>query len=324
MINKFDFYNPNEKKRFLERYQERTAQVYGMALAKCATSERFYGKDVSEFTYEEYVHLLQSLNARSYSSIMSQHSAIRQYIEFAIKINFANPNRLLAAPDGKFSANVANLFKPDDLMQFLRADAREQQYLTSEELDEFIEFCANAQDAALIQALRAGIKGIRSEELINLQIHDINTLEQYVELRDSNGERLLNVDRKTINLLLEADKQKKYLRKNGESTHRHSNAFYLPETPYVFKPTGRKNVNQPVNDQILRRRLASLANLYGNPFLNITNIWTSGMIEYGQKLKKQHGKLTLQHYEEMCRKYGRPVDSASMVRTSLGKYIEGV
>lgn len=324
MINEFNFYNSNEKRRFLEQYQDSTAYVYGSVLAKISESERFYNKDVSSFTVEEYTRLLQSLNARSYSSIMTQHSAIRRYIDFAIKINFADPNRFLTAPDGTTSPNIANMFTPQDLMKFLRGDAREQQYLTSEELDEFIEFCANAQDAALIQALRAGIKGIKSEELINLQIHDINTLEQYVELHDSNGERLLNVDSKTINLLLEADKQKKYLRKNGESTHRHSNAFYLPETPYVFKPTGRKNVKQPVNDQILRRRLASLANLYGNPFLNITNIWTSGMIEYGQKLKKQHGKLTLQHYEEMCRKYGRPVDSASIVRTSLGKYIEGV
>lgn len=309
---------------FLERYPDRSAKVYGTALEKCAESERFYGKDVSSFTIDEYTKLLQSLNARSYSSIMTQHSAISRYIDFAIEIRFADPNRFLSTPDGKFSANIAKMFTVQDLMQFIREDAREHQYLTSKELDEFIEFCANDQDAALIQALREGIKGKGSEELINLQIQDINTLESTVQLRDSDGERTLKVDSKTIDLLIEAHNQPQYLRRNGESTHKHMTFFYLPETPYVFKPTGKKNVKQPASRQLLSRRLATLADMYGNPFLNITNILTSGMIEYGRKLKEQYGKLELKHYEEMCEKYRRPISSASIVRTSLGKYIEEV
>lgn len=312
-----ELYNPEVKENFLKSQSPNSYKVYHRVLAKIAVSERFYGKDVSSFIPEEYTELLHSLNASSPNSIATQHSVIHNYIKFAVENGGASPNRLVD--------NVAAMFTNEELEQFIRADARENQILTSDELDEFVDFCYNEQDAALVQALREGIKGIGSAELINLKICDIDAANKTVQLHDRNASRTLEISPKAIDLLLEAHHQEKYWRRNGESTSKKSTYFYLPQTEYVFKPNGQHRM-EPVNAQILRRRLNTLANWHGNPFLNVTNVWKSGAAEYGRQLMKEYGVdvLETRHYEMICERYGINPARTSSIRQSIGEYIDGV
>lgn len=311
-----ELYNPEVKENFLKSQSPNSYKVYHRVLTKIAVSERFYDKDVSSFIPEEYTELLHSLNASSPNSIATQHSVIHNYIKFAVENGGASPNRLVD--------NVAAMFTNEELEQFIRADARENQILTSDELDEFVAFCYNEQDAALIQALREGIKGTGGEELINLKIQDININERTVNLHSVDGDRTLKVDYETIKLLLEAHRQDKYWRKNGESTSKKSKHLYLSPTDHIFKPTGQRL--EPVNYQILRRRLKTLADWHGNSFLNVTNVWMSGAAEYGRKLMMEYNveQLETKHYEMICKKYGIDPVRSSYVRRSIGAYIDGV
>lgn len=306
-------FNAEVKERYLKTLNSSSQYMYRKVLEKIAVMERFYNKDVSNFIYEEYTKLLYSLNAKSLVSIGTQHSIIRNYIQFAVDNGAASPNRLVD--------NVAAMFTKDDLVQFIRHDAKQNQIISSEELDELIDLCYNPQDAALIQALREGIKGTSCTELINLKINDINPI-GFIDLYDKDTERVITVSRKTIRLLIEAHKQDKYWRNNGESNNKKAPYFYLPKTEYIFKPTGKNNYEQ-VNDQILRRRLKVVAEWYGNPFLNITNIWLSGIVEYAQKLMQKYNvdKLSTEHYKEICYKYGINTKRIYYIRQLVEEYV---
>lgn len=314
-----ELYNPDVKNRFLATQEsEGTRYVYRSVLVKCAVTERFYSKDVCNFTYEEYTQLLYSFNAKSPNSITTYNSIVSSYIEYANKIGFSDPDRLVD--------NVAKMFTRQDLLQFIRADAMEYQYLNSDELDEFVNFCANEQDAALIQAIREGVRGVSGDELLNLRIQDIDVSNCILHLRGKNGERKLKVGQKTIDLLVSAHRQEKYWKRNGESTNKKVGFAYLPHTDFIFKPTGQYRT-EPATYQILRRRLSALAEWHDNAFLNITNVWKSGMIEYGQQIKKENDldHLTVRHYEEISERYGRTntPENASALKMEIGMYIDG-
>lgn len=316
MTDNLRLYNEEIKLRFLERYPKNTARVYHRVLSKCAPSEQFYNKDVCNFTIDEYTWLLKDLNAKSSNSIKTQNSAIKTYIDFANYVKFSDPNKLVL--------NVATMFKSKQLLQFVRADARERKYLDSEELDEFVEFCANEQDSALIQALREGIKGLEGDELINLKPEHINAERKEIQLFGENGNRVITVrDNRTIELLMAAYNQEIYLRKNGESTNKNSPHYYLPNTPYIFKPTGRDRV-EPANYQILRRRLKSVAKWYGNPFLTITNILKAGAIEYTQQMMAEKqisaSELTTTDYEKICIRYGINPARTTVIKQLITHY----
>lgn len=311
------FFNPEIKNRFLNSLEDSgTRRTYKSILMKCTEAERFHNKDVCNFNQEEYVDLLFNFNARSLASIATHNSTISSYIEYAIDSGFADPNRLVD--------NVAQMFSRQELLQFVRADAMERQYLNSEELDDFVNFCYNAQDAALIQVVREGVRGSSGDELIGLRIQDIDIQQGILHLRGKSGERELKVGGDTVDLLVQAHNQRQYWKRNGESTNKKSGFVYLPEVDYVFKPTGQKRL-EPVNYQILRRRLSTLAEWHNNPFLTVTNIWKSGMIEYGRKIKRENNlkELSVRHYEMISEKYGRSIDSAYWLKCDIGLFIDG-
>lgn len=304
-------YNKELKQRFLSQYRSSTADSYESVLSQCYDTEKFLNKDVCQFTHDEYASLLYNFEAKSLSSLTSKNSTIKRYIEFCIKEGYV-PSRL----------NVAENFDRATLRQFIRKDALKYKFISSKELDDVIEKCINAQDAVIFQLLREGVKGEGSEELINLTINDVDEENNILTLRSDNNVREHKVSDKTIELIKEAYKQKYYYPKNGETQNEKIKQYYLPDSPYIIKMTGKKRKGR-ASRQIVQRRVKFIAEWWGNPFLTPSNVWTSGQIEYAKQIKTKKGvdRLEPDDYREICRRFGLSEHQWERVKSDIQMYI---
>lgn len=304
-------YNRQLKEEFLQQYRESTADSYESVLSQCYNTEQFFNKDVCQFTQEEYASLLYNFEAKSLTSLTTKNSILKKYIDFCIPRGYV-PSQ----------TNIARNFDRETLRQFIRKDALKYKFISSKELDDVIEKCINAQDAVIFQLLREGVRGEGSEELINLTINDVDEENNILILRSDNNVREHKVSNKTIELIKEAHKQKYYYPKNGETENEKVKRYYLSDSPYIIKMTGKKRMGR-ASRQIVQRRVKFIAEWWGNPFLTPSNVWTSGQIEYAKQIKTKKGvdKLEPDDYREICRRFGLSEHQWERVKSDIQMYI---
>jgi len=198
------------------------------------------------------------------------------------------------------------------------------------------DFCNNAQDAAIILLPFIGLRGRQIqdnplEEMRNLRLEHINKDKNTIKVIRNDGNNyyehrmLNNIDDKVIELLIDAYNQEKYLKNNGEISDwmiiRRNTEMELLNTGYILKPT-KKGTNEKVSKGVISQRLNMIKDLYGNPFISITNLWLSGMVEYGKQIKKEKGReLIGNDYKEICRRFGHDEVYYSKIKQIISKYI---
>jgi len=282
MSNNLKLYNREFKERFLSKYPDERAKFYASVLAKAYKYERALNKDMAEFNVDEIKDWLMSLDATSLASLTTAVSVARQYARFAIEERFVN--KLI---------NDYDLFDRSLLNQYVSKVAIEEKYLTKEEFEKLVNLAYNASDAVILQLLWEGVKGENTEEIRNLRPEDVDRINNILTLRRDDGStRKVQVSDRLIELIDKAYNEEKYYNNNGMSTQVKCNYAYLANTGYVVRPAG-KNKKGRVTDQVVQRRVRLLARAFENPFLTITNIWMSGMIEYAKKYMQKKGLTKL-------------------------------
>lgn len=312
MVYGYKLYNEEFKKRFLEQYPEETAKFYASVLAKAYTYEKFLEKDMAAFNVDEIKSWLLSLDATTLASLTTSVSVARQYTNFAIKERFVD--KLI---------NDYDMFDRKTLRQYVSKIAEKKRYISKEEFDKFVDSIYNASDAVIFQLLWEGVKGENTEEIRNLRPEDVDAENRILTLRRDDGTtRQVKVSDKLIQLIFDAYNEEKYYNNNGMSTQPKCTFTYLPNTGYVVRPAGRNKTGR-IDDQIIQRRVRLLARALGNPFLTITNIWLSGMIEYAKQYMKEKGltSLSMNDYKEICKRYGQNEDLWYSVKTNIDPYL---
>jgi hypothetical protein len=284
-FDKFDLYNKDFKIMFLETYEERTQEALGFTFKKAGEVERNLGKDIYEFNREEFNDLFKNFNAKSKIAIAQKISIIRKYIDFAIE---------QGRPVLSGINIVGNFFGEDYYDLFVSKTALENKFITTQEdIDDIIEFCANEQDAALIKLTTLGFT---VEEIQNLKIEDCHLQSSKIDIKDENGKiiRVIELDERTNDLLKDTINQTIYLVNNGEPVPTaRVTKFPLKNTGYVFRATKRSR-DEIIPRALINRRMGNIFTLLDYPFLNITNLWWSGVVIYAKKLKEESGKAKLE------------------------------
>jgi GTP:adenosylcobinamide-phosphate guanylyltransferase len=283
-FEKYDLYNPEFKIMFIETYEENTQQFLAFTFKKAAEVEFNLGKDIYELNREEFNDLFKNFNAKSKIAIAQKISIIRKYIDFAIE----QGRPVLSG------INIVGNFMGEDYYDlFVSKTALDNKFITNQaDLDDMIEFCANAQDACMIKLTTIGVT---VEEIQNLRTEDCHRVSNTLDLRNDKDEiiRTLEIDEKAMNLVFDAINQERYENNNGEpSPTSRIKSFPLKQTGYVFRATKRsKDIKIP--RALIARRLGNIFTLLDYPFLNITNLWWSGVVLYAKKLKEESGKTEL-------------------------------
>jgi integrase len=286
-------YNQDLKNRFLSLYPEKTRRFYKYVLVKAYETERTMKKDIYDFSEQELEILLFQYNNKSVQSIQSTICVLKQYIDFCINKNYGF----------QLKNHLDTSKRYGDLQKYI--DLKSQQYITKEDLEDIVGLCVNAQDSVIFSLLFDGIKGENSEEIVNLQIKDCNFKNNTLTLTKNNGEtRSLVASDLTMALIQEAMNETEYIKNNGvESPDMKVKTYKVDSTPYVVRISARESLGS-INPVNIIARINRIKMWYGNPFLTVTNIWLSGMLNELKKSKQENSRLTKQNYIDVNEKYG--------------------
>lgn len=289
--------NEELKQRFLNKYTEDTRYYMNYIIHADVVKmmEEKRDKDLYEFSRDELLQLIGELNPSSPQAAITQLSVIRKYIDFAIVNGYLTTG-----------INFANLIKSEDIEGVVNKQAMDLKYVTKEEIIDITNSLNNAIDAAFLMLLFEGVRGERLSEIVNLKKEDIDYNNNKLKLIDDKDQvRYKKVSEETINILNEASNQTDYL----VIVETRSLEFTKPlqDTNYIIRTTSTKD-NSPAKYRTLLAKLRSIKNELGNPYLTVTSIWESGMINYAKEMMKEKGitKLTTEHYKEISKWAGRP------------------
>lgn len=281
-LKKFNLFNRDLKMEFATSlYEETTIPVLLFTFQKTAEIEEMLNKDIYEFNREEIDELFLNFNSKTKQSVASKISMVKAYLDFCIDKGLVPP-----------MYNIISAFTGEEYYEkYINQTAVETQFINREELDDMINFCANAQDAVIIK-LR--YEGLSLDEISNLRMSDCK--DNPITLRDdkNNITRRLNVGRSTLNLIEEAYSQQYYLKANGEPNVKSvsSPTSVIKEGFYVVRPIIKSRFKKATK-QMLTQRMKRIFYLYDRPYLNSTNVWISGQIEMGKNILKESGRKIL-------------------------------
>jgi integrase len=248
--------------------------------------------------------LIKSRNTAS--GIMSY---IIGYVDFCIRRNLV-----------KHRENRFKILNKDDKYKFVSPHAEQNKYLSKEERRTCQAKLVNACDKLIIELIPLGVRGRTqigntNEELRNLRNEDVNFDEKELTLLNNDGETRIirNLDDYTLDLLRETINQKWYITNNGTSKNSDNESLkrVVNYTDYVFRNAG-SNKGGKVKYQYFGTRINKIIKEYcKNPYITITNLYFSGMIDYAKELllQKNGEPLDFSDYEKIRDKfdYGQPI-----------------
>jgi len=147
-------------------------------------------------------------------------------------------------------------------------------------------------------------KGNTLEELVNLKQSDVKWEKKRLYLTKNNGEmRWIEVDDYTLNLIKKVINEDFYIANNGLKTKPNDEGIYeetdrgriINPSEYVFRIPG-KNKHGKVEYQFFASRIQRMQKWLGNPYISISNLYFSAIIEYAKGEKKKKGELTKEDY----------------------------
>jgi hypothetical protein len=287
------------KEEFLESKRTSTARTIKSILLKVDEYEESIEKSVYDFNLDERDDfLLTKFSNKSKGTVRSTISYISDYINFCINKNLV-----------KHQENRFSLILSSEIENYVNTQAMKMKYLTKEERIRFQDSLKNPNDKLILELIPLGVRGRTeknntNEELINLTNDDAYNAEKtrQLVLRNNDGEERIieNLEDRTIELLIQTAKQKEYILNNGSNRSRKRNdiilsrgmgekSFPIIETDYLFKVCGKGKADK-VRPEYFNVKLNAIRCWIENPYINVTNLYFSGLIDYAKKIKEKKGE----------------------------------
>jgi len=305
-------YNSEFKERFLQRYKDNTSRFYKYIFLKSYKTENDLKKDIYDFDNIELDSLIKEYNNASIQSVQSVVSVLKQYLDFCIDQGFININYL------------QGIGTKEDFMRYLDVNAQNKKIITKLDLEDICNRCENPQDAICFALPFYGIKGEKCEEIINLKVTDCDFNNNKLLLTSNQGELryVENLPDFLMELLKDAIEKKEYVKNNGEeSVNMKAKTYNIKVTPYVFRISARENSEDQAKFFNVTSRINRIKLWYGNPYITITNLWISGMIDMAKKIKEEKGELIIDDYIEINKYYNYPHEYVYKTRARVEQYL---
>lgn len=293
------FVNPDRKNRFLnEEYpNESTKKTYGSLLKQLSKFEQEKDKDLCDFSYSEAVEVMIGLRKKTLRSLDVAQTIIIKYVDWCGKEGYSQ------------TVNNFKLLNKDDLQNYTHQIAKRISYITRDRLYEKVSDIYNYVDKALLVLLFEGVRGRTEkentfEELRNLKMTDVIKEENLIIVTRNNGDqRVIQVDKRTIDILLSAIKEEEYHKKNGEATGWFAK-YPLKKTPYILRTLDieRGNGDDKISVSAINMKFKIIRNNLRLSFLNPTLVFQSGLLERCEVIEKQINRpLESIHYKQIFR-----------------------
>lgn len=314
------------KNNYLMTIATETAKSYSMVLQVVDNTEQELQKSIYNFSLSEIEEMIVTrFNIKSPRTLDNKTSIIRMYVQYCID------NKLVPHNENRLSM----LIQGQD--RFVNISAFKSRYLSEDQIQECIDMLYNYQDKAIIKCPYLGIRGRTSisnscEEMINFQINENSkdTKNNTLRLEKNNGEvRFLKVSNYDMNIFLEAKNETVYVANNGEAIENFKggikNLAVNKCGDYVFRKLGA-NIHEPLDSSSIITKINRIKKYIGNPYITITSLYESGMINTGLRImKEQNRDLTKYDYIDIAAQfeYGNQPDQYwSIVKKLITKHLE--
>jgi len=292
--------DPEVKEEFLEKQMKSTRSYYRYILQLADDFEVKLSKSIYDFNTEERDELLivqyKNKNTFAFQSVLSP---LKTYVDFCIA-----PKNLVKHNENRFANILTSNYK-----EYINVQAKENSYISLSECRELQFRLKNYQDRLILELSSLGVrgrteKGNTLEELVNLKQSDVKWDKKRLYLTKNNGElRWIEVDDYTLNLIKKVINEDFYIANNGLKTKPNDEGIYeetdrgriINPSEYIFRIPG-KNKHGKVEYQFFASRIQRMQKWLGNPYISISNLYFSAIIEYAKEEKKKKGELTKDDY----------------------------
>lgn len=279
------------KKSFLHyiehKYVYNTYIKYRSFIFKVAWYEQtFSHKDLSEFTFQEVVDMLKFFNADTETSLNTQLSIVRKYMEVAVIQGYISNN-----------LDILSSLTKETLSNFINSKAKEERYLTKKELLSAVKELKNPQDKIIFLLIFDGIMGKAYKDLINLKVEDYCTTNHSIKV-DDKWYKLSRETEYALRYALEQDVYFMYYKENDKYIQYKLNS----NDPYIIR-SKKSKVDKPISTVGIRRRIDTCREYMNKEYVHGKTVWLSGIahrlieLERENQLELVHGQI-----KEYCNK----------------------
>ena len=297
--------DPEVKEEFLEKQMKSTRGYYRYILQLADDFEVKLGKPIYDFNTEERDELLivqyKNKNTFAFQSVLSP---LKTYVDFCIA-----PKNLVKHNENRFATILTSNYK-----EYIKS--KENYFIPLSESRELQSRLKNYQDRLILELSSLGVrgrteKGNTLEELVNLKQSDVKWEKKRLYLTKNNGElRWIKVDDYTLDLIKKVIDQDFYVANNGLKTKPNDDGIYettdrgriINPSEYIFRIPG-KNKHGKVEYQFFASRIQRMQKWLKNPYISISNLYFSAIIEYAKDEKKKKGELTKEDYIKINKRF---------------------
>lgn len=268
------------KEWFLEEmsdttFEESTIEFLRNIFSSLEESEKTFEKDVCEFTDEEAIDYLKSINSTSRVSLTNRSWYISKYHEWCY--NKGVTQNINDAFDIRTINKIVESIVPNDIM--------EQKIIKEDYFKECVEKLKNDIDKFILICLYYGARDDEFVSMRNLKITDLDEENKTIQLI---GRRLC-VDDYFIEHMKKAAEAEFYVQDEGVQSKNAGQTIYI-KNDYVIRSTAAKADeydDNPVKVSYIAKRVSMARLCFGDNSFQIRNISKNGLINF---IKKQFQK----------------------------------
>ena len=274
----FEFKVDSELKHdYLNEKVTSTGESDSFILRSVDEYETAKGKPIYNMHRDELNGMIaMQFNNPSVGAVTKNVSILRTYIDFCINKNVVThrENRLAT-------------FTVEDAKNLVNQQVLLKKFITREQLKEY------------------QCDGCTSEEIINLRMSDVDEENKTITLTQNDRKtRELEVSASTIELIKDVYAQKIYVENNGEMSN---NLRLSKPREIVINRVEDYILRIPSKDKFLKftsnlitSRMSRMQKYLDSPYLTITTLYQSGMIQSAMDIYKEKGEVDKDDYIDIC------------------------
>lgn len=269
-------YQPDRKQWFLDEsnYEEPVKQLLIRIFDSTELEEKTFGKDVSEFNEEEAIDLLKSYDSKSRRRLKNTAHYLSKYREW-----WKNKNNNVSMIDPFDNRTIDTIVE-----SIIPEESFNNMFFTKNDIMEYMDDILDDMNKFIIVAIFYSIKG---EDLVNLKMEDLNQEDMTVSLQSG---RVMKVDDFFVEYMKRASVVEIYKTGKDQSELRNLKMITYVNNGYVIRCCaggGDLYDYKPSSLSFINQRLIKIKEQIGNEFINISNLYKNGIINY---IKEQYEK----------------------------------
>lgn len=259
-------------------YEENTREFLTRIFNSTELEEKLFEKDVSEFTDDEAIDYLKSLNSKSRQRLKVYAWYLSRYRQWYYSKQ--NIDNILDPFDDRTINKIIESIIPDSVLN--------DQIITEDYFKECADLEPDSINKFILICFYHGIKGDEFADIINLKMEDLDEENKTVKLISG---RISCVDDYFIEHMKKASNAETYI-KSIEGNNRNPKQLLYVNNGYIIRGTaGRGELfdNKPVAPEFINARMNRIRKNIGNQYFSAANLYKNGLINYLKKKFNENG-----------------------------------